>query len=452
MNKTFATLALSALSAALPLMSARPQETLVMGVGDSIGEAVQSADASSQTQPYSYLNMLAYQLGVAFPLPLIDTTPFAWVGNTVLRSRIAPDTLGANLAVSGADVHSLLYEQANAASEAEIDSETDLVLFPRLGSQVEIVEEVRPLVTFCWIGNNDVLSSVLSFDQLDGSQLTPVAEFEADFHAITQRLGAASTVVVFANIPDVTSIAFLADREDLLRFLGSDYGLPAGDYTSIVAVFLVKLGLANGTIFQDPDYVLDSSEVALIQQRIADFNRIIEEAAAIIGMPVVDINALYDAIKAHPPTPYGVPLTTRFLGGLFSLDGVHPSDIGQALVAIAFISKINAYFGVRVPSISSQNLTQIFLNDPFVDKDADGRVAGRSDAGLLETLAPLLGVSGDTDDHLPNPPAARGDGATFLARYLQVTGQHAAPWTQERMNAAFKEIFGLDGLIRKQLP
>ena len=64
------------------------------------------------------------------------------VDNTDRRSRLFSSISTSNLAVSGADVHGLLNDRVDALTEDEIDSETDLVLFPRLGSQIEIAESV----------------------------------------------------------------------------------------------------------------------------------------------------------------------------------------------------------------------------------------------------------------------------------------------------------------------
>src|SRR4029450_792553 len=115
-----------------------------VGRGDIIGEGVQSADASQSTQPFNFLNLIALRLGTSFPLPLIRTGILATVGDTSARSRINPSVAGLDLAVSGADVSSILRDRADATSTALINSETDLVLFPRLGSQIEIAQTPRP--------------------------------------------------------------------------------------------------------------------------------------------------------------------------------------------------------------------------------------------------------------------------------------------------------------------
>lgn len=430
-------------------LSAQAQEVVMVGMGDSIGEGVQSADANLRTQPYSYLNFIAGQMGIHFPLPLIRSSPVGVIGDTTFRSRVWPHVRGLNLSVSGADVNSLLYEGADALNEGQIDSETDLVLFPRLGSQMEVGESIGAPLAVCWIGNNDVLSAALSFDELDASQMTSEDEFKRDFWDIAERLGTLGGDVVFANIPDVTNIGFLIDRQDLIRFLGDDFDFPEGYYTSIVVMLLIRLGLDDGNLLKNPDFVLDAGEVEKMQGRIEAFNAIIEEAASSIGAPVVDINALFDDANETPPTFFGIPVTPRFLGGIFSLDGVHPSNIGHAVAANAFIETINSHFTIDIPPISQGELELIFLGDPSQDKDGDCRVSGRFGAGLLETLGPLLGISGDKNDFIPDPYPLRIDpslGEQFIREFLTLHGKdrdRASQWDTRDAIEAFREIFGV---------
>jgi hypothetical protein len=89
-------------------------------------------------------------------------------------------------------------------------------------------------------------------------------------------------------------------------------------------MLLIRLGLDDGSLIQDQNFVLDASEVQIIQQRIDIFNQITAEKASATGMPVVDINTLFNIIHENPPGFFNIPLTMRFLGGPFSLDGVHP--------------------------------------------------------------------------------------------------------------------------------
>jgi hypothetical protein len=164
-------------------------------------------------------------------------------------------------------------------------------------------------------------------------------------------------------------------------------------------------------------------------------------------MPVADVNALYDSISAHPPVYAGVQLSDRFLGGIFSLDGVHPSNIGHALLANTFIEGANGAYGLGIPLLGAAQLNQIALADPFIDKDGDGRVTGRFLAGLLETLAPILGISGDANDFVPQTltTALTADaGSRFMQEYQKLRSERTGRrswWSAQEALGALRDLF-----------
>ncbi len=424
---------LSCLSLGAQLVSKSPP---IVGLGDSLGEGVQSVDAAYQTQVHGYLPLIAAQIGVSFPLPLIQTGIFGFAGSVNGRSRLNPSALAADLAVSGATSTSVLNTQAASI----IETESDLVLSPRTGSQISIAESLKAPLTICWIGNNDVLGAVVNFDQLNASQITPTNVFSTNYDQITSRLGALRGKVVFANIPEVTQVAFLFSPEDLATFLGSSYGLPEGSYTSLIAMLLIRLGIDDGSILQNPDWVLDAGEIQTIDQTVALFNQIISAHAAQINSPVVDINGLLAGFSQNPPTLNGVTATRRYLGGMFSLDGFHPSDIGYAYIANSFIQTMNSFYRATIPAIDMEQLTAILEADPFVDFNNNLKVKGRFGVGLLETLGPFLGISGDSGDVPPGVNKAMGQ--KFMQQYLILKGKDPnTRWTERDAIEAFREIF-----------
>jgi len=372
-----------------------------VGIGDSIGEGVQGADAAWQTQVYSYLNLINHAIGGDLSTPYISSGLFGVVGNPSGRSRLYPDTINSNVAVSGATIESLLQQSSNAATQSQIANETDLVMYPRQQTQIEYVESVQPAFIACWIGNNDVLSAATAFANMNASQLTSIAEFESNYIALVDRLAVLvnnnGSKVVFANIPDVTSIGFLVDRATAESMTGFPVPLADGHYTSILGALIMRM-LGNASLVADPNFVLDAGEVATIRSRTQAFNVIIQREADRIGMPVVDVNAKFTEFIDNPPVFYGKPLTNTFLGGMFSLDGVHPSNIGHALVANEFIRTINQAFNASIAELPQETLNQLFLLDPSIDKDGDGRISGRLGVGLIETLAFLVGMTGDSND------------------------------------------------------
>ncbi|HYV62622.1 MAG TPA: hypothetical protein VE958_08100 [Bryobacteraceae bacterium] len=59
----------------------------------------------------------------------------------------------------------------------------------------------------------------------------------------------------------------------------------------------------------------------------------------------------------------GQRLSTEFLGGVFSLDGIHPTYTGHALIANEFIRALNTQFAAGIPPVS---VGQVAASDPLV--------------------------------------------------------------------------------------
>jgi hypothetical protein len=415
-----------------------------IALGDSIGEGVQSAEASTRSQPHQLWSLTAQQMGVSFPLPLIEGGPFANIFSTRGRFRINPSIAATDLAVSGATINDLL----NATFQPPVDTEADLVLMPRTGSQMQIAETLKAPLNMVWIGNNDVDGAVLAWNQLDASQMTPVDSFTADYAAMISRFGAWNSHLVVGTIPDVTQTGFVVSPQTMMLFLGTDCGLPAGSFTTVPSMMLIKLGFYDCSLMQNPNYVLDPQETATILQRLQQFNQIITADAQRAGFGVVDIYGLFLSYLNNPPVFFGVPILGRFNGGLESLDAFHPSNIGHALAANAFIQTSNQTYDMNIPLISQDALNSIAASDPFIDWNGNLVVRGRPLAGELETLGPFLGISGDFSDH-PGAayvaPAGKIDkqlGQAFKQQYLALKGLPAStPWTQADAMAAMLELF-----------
>jgi len=377
----------------------------VVALGDSITEGVQSADASWSTQVLTYVTWVTFMTGGEPTVPVLAPSLFGMVGNPDGRPRIDPNAINNNVAVSGATLSSLLYSRADATSTAEIDSELDLVMYPRLQSQIEYAESVAPEIVLCWIGNNDVLSAATSFSALNATQMTSISDFDRDFTRLADRLGALvsahGTKVVFANIPNVTDIGFLADKSIAEAMLGFPVRLGPDQFTSIIAVLLMSMD-GNDNLLADPNYVLDEAEVIAVEMRIAAFNQIIDREARRIGMPVADANAKFSQIVQTPPVIGGKALRPFLMQGLFSLDGVHPNLIAHGLIANEFLTVMNQAFNMNLQLLPQGFLESLYYMDPNIDKDGDGAATGRLGAGILETLAWVLGFTGDADDFNPN--------------------------------------------------
>ena len=82
------------------------------------------------------------------------------------------------------------------------------------------------------------------------------------------------------------------------------------------------------------------------------FNATIATVAAAKGAALVDINTFFKGIKSNSIMVQGVKYTADYVsGGIFSLDGVHPSSRGAGIVANEFLRVINAKFGTSIPYV-----------------------------------------------------------------------------------------------------
>lgn len=409
-------------------------------LGDSLSEGVQSADANRLTQPLGYASLIALQMHASFPLPLIDVSPVGVVGSTFSRHRLHPAVVAADLAVSSARVSDVLSASSSSGGEY------GLVLSPRTTTEIGAVESnPAPLIIY-WAGSDDVISAVLDFDKLDGSQITPIQTFRTNFGETVEILKGLHRRVVIGNVPDLTRIAFVMDRTALQQFAGSDFGLPDGSYTTLITALLLRLGLEKSSLLKNADYVLDASEIAHIRRSVSEINASIASLAGAAGFPVVDVFTYFERLMANPPSYGGVTLSNGYLGGLFSLDGIHPSNISYAMLANEFIRTINHghLISHAVPELNQAQLNRIARHDPFVDRKDDGRVRGRFGAGLLETLAPFLGITHDR-----RVQAGRSGGERFIQEYRRRMEQNiesAIPASRSEIHSAMRHVFGLDAL------
>jgi len=298
-----------------------------------------------------------------------------------------------NLGIPGAKVNDLLTKTGNIQRLAAGQSTAATVMYDlilRDNTTTAIQQAIGAGGTFytVWIGNNDVLGAVTTGVALDGVTLTPAATFQTQYATLLgalkqNRPGAA---IMVANIPAVTAIPFLTTIKPYLinpangakiPLIGEQGLLTENDYVTLGASSLIAQGIgvptaaggtgrplpegsfdpATGTL--TPGVILRAAEVAAIKARHAELNSIIANVAAQVGAKVFDVNSLFGSILANGYTVGGVKLTAAFLtGGIFSYDGVHVQNLGNALLATEMIKFINAAFGASIPEV---NLRQYLM-------------------------------------------------------------------------------------------
>lgn len=371
-------------------------------IGDSLSAGFQSGCLVESGQANSYPARIAAQAGVPLPQPLItadgipiclELKPDGSIGpiqNGQFGTRANPAEQALNLAVPGHNAVDALSKRPQVPDPVNRPGDilTDLILGlpglfvpPELGgplalSQVEWAELLMPDTILLWLGSNDALGAATfslanppEADELD--RLTDPDDFAETFSQIMSRLSATGAKVAVANVPDVTVIAFLVPLRDVATGAGLPVELVAtllganpDDFVTLEALPLVESILVNPATGPLPDAaVRDQEEIAAIQAAVESFNAVIAEEAAVHGAALVDIRGLLDEVDEIGIVVGGQRLTTDFLGGVFSLDGVHATNTGYALVANEFIRALNRDLGTEVPPLS---VRQVQREDPLV--------------------------------------------------------------------------------------
>lgn len=149
----------------------------------------------------------------------------------------------------------------------------------------------------------------------------------------------------------------------------SSLGLPsyrqtvAGDFILLTASSLMKpydatynpQGISAGTAVPLADqYVLTATETAKVLTATATYNTAIKNIATTKGLAFFDANAKMDELNAKSGITFNsVKYTTTFVtGGAFSLDGVHLTGRGYAIIANEFIKAINSQYGSNLPQVN----------------------------------------------------------------------------------------------------
>lgn len=95
-------------------------------------------------------------------------------------------------------------------------------------------------------------------------------------------------------------------------------------------------------------WVLLPSEQQEIAVATEAFNQIIASTASQAGLALVDANALLNQLANGGITSGQFTLTSNLVtGGAFSLDGIHPTSRGYALIANEFMKAIDATYGTN---------------------------------------------------------------------------------------------------------
>jgi hypothetical protein len=258
--------------------------------------------------------------------------------------------------------------------------------------------KLNPTFFTCWLGNNDVLLYATGGGQGTNPQylstfyrpgnITPTPVFQAIYDSVVKTLVKGGAKGVLMNIPDVTSVPLFntipanglvlrQGQADTLNGFYAAQGITNMTFTAGANYFVITDHTGNvrqaqsgeyillntptdsltcygmGSIKAIPNqYVLTKDEVSNIQTATAAYNNVIQQAATTYHLAYVDMNSFLKTFSNTGFLYNGVKFNAQFVtGGAFSLDGVHLTPRGYAIVANYIIANINSYYNATVPAI-----------------------------------------------------------------------------------------------------
>ena len=200
-----------------------------------------------------------------------------------------------------------------------------------------------------------------TLDQLVGIFIT---QEEADRRKISFEEGETNAVVLIdEDLTDLTGVdpALISMRQatadDLIVFTAQTIIGTLANPMDPTSINGVAVPLAD-------QWVLTPEEQDAVATAQAAYNQTIEALAAQYDLALIDANGFLNEVDDTGVmlSDGSVVTSTYGTGGGFSLDGVHPSPRGYALLANLFIEAINEKYGSNLPGVDPLDFTGLYVN------------------------------------------------------------------------------------------
>ncbi len=342
--------------------------------------------------------------------------------NTALSLRENPNLNPWDVGIPGQTVHEALF-MAGAIGDCTVTGANSAAQFVQLNAlvngesqnfwpilagfgqgvtQVQAAVSLHAQVATVWLGSNDLLK--VAFSHLAAPVTSPQSMHD-DTVSIIKQLQASGAKVAVANLVDVMGAATFIPQpayqptlQAYITGLLIQQGVPPAQAQAVAIAYstayaaqeTAQTGLGPNGYFtinalfktlqtaaaQIPAHALpaapkldsgdfiDDNTANTVKALNAQYNAAIGQAASDTGAALVDIHATFAQIEAAGGVPINPPkcCSLVYRGGFFSLDGLHPSNTGYALIANVFIQTLNSAYGLGIPQV---NVGAVYATDPY---------------------------------------------------------------------------------------
>jgi hypothetical protein len=323
--------------------------------------------------------------GCAAPLasPLVTGVRVSGEGAGVpfLSRNCAPNEAGIELPTQNVAIDGARTGQALTATPENPDpghaTQYPRVLAPGM-SQVTAMEAQNPKLVSVELGGNDILGASHGI-YYPGISVVPVSVWEPQYREVAARVDAvAKHAVLVGLVNDVSSFPSFRTGDEIwnARATFAPFKVTVSNdcqnSTNLIFVAVrvpaaVGAAAAQGSYTFScanapsasliEDYVLDVTDVALVNQQLAQMNAVIQDEATKRGFAYFPLGALYEGVVTKAPFNAITLMTDpQPYGPYISLDGVHPTAAGSRVLADAAAQALNATYHLGIPTSGGASL------------------------------------------------------------------------------------------------
>lgn len=378
-------------------------ELKYVAIGSSLSAGVQNGGLYREGQISAFPNLIAKQMGLAdFKQPLFSieeqngtgykqvrevhgTLQFSEIPGSFSENERLPKALFQidNLAIPFLKVENIMIDESQGGSFLPAFERKSYKHLYRLVEEQDdgkisyyahVQRRVNNIDFFTYeIGMHDFVSYYVN-----GGYGQPISMMKTDREGyfpenqLIQYLLSKGASGVIANVPDVLKFPFFRyyEYEKIVSIIGNQVFTEFLGKSSVRKIMANDLFVPTSNIndlFNNISTIGRSQTNPLLDQNVIGYeeqidvnlyNSWIEAIARINKLPVVDLYKLYSKIIAGEYTTHdGVKIDPSYPNGnFFSSDGIHPTKIGQAVIANEFIKVINLNYQSQIPFVSILNL------------------------------------------------------------------------------------------------
>jgi len=370
-----------------------------VAIGTSVSMGWQSDGLTAASQYDSWPAQFTRMSGVAFTQPYVSGTGCRAPLAAPLASglRISGEPAGApaaslacaplqggitlptqNVAINGATTFNALNSTPESFADPFTPKLYGLVLPPGT-TQLRAAMQQKPRVVSVELGANEVLPA-RSGIAIPGTTITPFAAWAPLYDALVDTVQqVAPRVVLVGLISDVATFpGFRRGAEiyaDAAMLLGAFHVQVAADcdanqnlvFVPVRIPTAVATGIGRRNAGLSPtvlscadggsgvqDFILTPAEAGVVNAALGQMNAHIRAVADRHKLAHFALETLYGMPGLKPPfSSVQLMTSAQPYGSLISLDGIHPSGAGHAILASAAARALNARYNMRLPEASA---------------------------------------------------------------------------------------------------